>query len=58
MFFCKHTTVFSNKPTTIAMSSIREQLAHTTDRITPRGSWLHWRTPNQTCAQLLFYSCL
>jgi len=24
--------------------------------MTPRGSWLHWGTPNQTRAQLLFYS--
>jgi len=50
--------VLRNEPTRIAMSSTREQLAHTTD-ITPRGSWLHWRTPNQTRAQLiLFYPCL
>jgi len=47
--------VLRNKPTTIAMSHVPEQLAHTTDGITPRGSWLPWRTPNQT-AQLLFYS--
>jgi len=27
-----------------------------TDRITVRDSCLHWRTPNQTRKQLLFYS--
>jgi len=44
------------KPTTLAMSSVREQLAHITDRITLRGSWLHCRTPYQTRAQLLLCS--
>jgi len=24
--------------------------------VTPRGSWLHWHAPNQTWAQLSFYS--
>jgi len=44
---------------TIAMSNVwfREYLAHTTDRITLWGSWLHWHTMNQTCPQLSFYSC-
>jgi len=48
--------VLRNKPSTIAMSSVREQLAHNTDRITLRGSWLHCRTPYKTRAQLLLYS--
>jgi len=30
--------VLRNKPTTLAMSNVREQLAHTTDCITLRGS--------------------
>jgi len=30
--------VLRNKPTIIAMSSVREQLTHTTDRITLQGS--------------------
>jgi len=50
-----------NKPTIIAMSSVREKLSHNTDCITLRGSWLHWCTPNQTHARtsfILFYSCL
>jgi len=43
-----------NKPTTIAMSSVcGSKLAHATD---PQGSRLHWRTPNQTRTQLLFYT--
>jgi len=50
--------VLRNKPTTIVMISMREWLAHTTDCFTLRGSWLHWRTSNQTRAQLLFNSCL
>jgi len=46
-----------NKPTTVAMSNVREQLAHTTDHITLQGSRLiATHTPNQTHAQLLFYS--
>jgi len=45
-----------NKPT-IALSIVCGlKLAHATGHITPWGSWLHWRTPNQTCAQLIFYS--
>jgi len=47
-----------NKPT-IAMSNVREYLAHTTDHISLRGPILHCRSQNQTRAQLiLFYSCL
>jgi len=53
--FCKQAIVLRNKPITIAMSSIQEQLAHTTDH-TLQGSWLHCCTPNQTRAQLSFYS--
>jgi len=49
--------VLHNKPTTIAMSSVcGSKLAHATDPITPQGSRLHWRTPNQTRTQLLFYT--
>jgi len=55
IIFYEQTIVLHNKPT-IAMSSVREQLAHTTDRITLWGSWLHCRTPYQTRAQLLFCS--
>jgi len=58
MIFCEQTIVLHNKPTTIAMSNVREQLAHTIDHITLQGSRLHCRTPNQTSTQLLFYSCL
>jgi len=48
--------VLRNKPTTIAMSRVCGLTpAHTTDPITPRCSRLHWRTPNQRRAQLLFY---
>jgi len=49
--------VLRNIPTTIAMSSVGgSKLVHTKYPITPRGSRLHWRTPNQTRTQLLFYS--
>jgi len=49
--------VLHNKPTIIAMSSVcGSKLAHATDLITPRGTRLHWRTPNQTRTQLKFYS--
>jgi len=47
--------VLRNKPT-IAMSNVREYLAHTTDHNSLRGSILHCRSQNQTRAQLLFYS--
>jgi len=56
-FVCKPTIVLGNRPTTIAMSSVcGSKLAHTTDPITPWSSRQHWRTPNQTRTQLLFYS--
>jgi len=49
--------VLRSKPTTIAMSSVcGSKLAHDTIPITPWGSRLHWRTPNQTRTQLIFYS--
>jgi len=49
MIFCKkHTTVLCNKPTTIAMSSIRKWLAHTTDLITLRQRWSRSRRPEST----------
>jgi len=48
--------VLRNTPAAIAMSSLcGSKLEHATDPITPRGSKLHWRTPNQTRTQLIFY---
>jgi len=59
IYLIAQTTMLRNKPTTIAMSSICGlTLAHTANPITPQCTRLHWRTPNQTRTQLLFYSCL
>jgi len=47
--------VLHNKPTTVAMSNVREQLAHTTDHITLRSSRLiATHTPNQTTHNFYF----
>jgi len=55
-FFCKQSIVLPNKPTINCNdSSVRgSNLAHTTDSTTPRGSWPHYRTSNQTRAQLIY----
>jgi len=55
-FFVNRPSCCVTKPTTIAMTSVQEQLAHIKDRITLRVSWLHCCTPYQTRAQLLLYS--